>query len=327
MTEGRLIKAIAAQATARARQNQRLALLRPFRRWLDRRQLRAWSERLRQETRDQRLLIHIAWGFDSARGAMRDMTLAECLAIVSARVHHPSAVIVLHTPLRPAGPCWSFLERRVILTPFPPIQLFRRARWPNGVHEATMVRLLALNLVGGLSPAGDALLLRTCEDLMDGRFVTATQMMTTAGTGGLALSLLAAPRGHAVTRTLVATAGAFRPDEEPTTTLLNALYALYALEPKAVRVLPPQECALPARHAADNVLFGSPRWGGAPFPPIYARMLPLWSDVTNARLNAFGAAELAASQGLFATQAREVVARLADSDASDWERMIRALTK
>lgn len=275
------------------RANVLRAALAPLRTLADATALREWSARLAElaPPRDGGArAVHLAWGFCAVSDAPRRFSLVDLMVARAASAHHPGARLVFHAGATPDGPYWEALAPNVTVLPPPAAKRWSGADWPRGEAAALLVRLLALAATGGVSPAADAVILRPCDDLGADGFTFATQLSAGGASGGISTHLLVAAAGDRFARDFAAAFAAVRsgdPAFSAEAVARMAPYALYAVAPQFVRILPAAVCATPAWTQARRFWLSPSRRDVARELLDGARVAPLHRAAIGEDLEAF----------------------------------------
>jgi Glycosyltransferase sugar-binding region containing DXD motif/Alpha 1,4-glycosyltransferase conserved region len=117
------------------------------------------------------------------------------LAILSALRKNPGFVAVLHYCHEPRGEWWQKAKGLVLTNKVADFEHFRLARMYHYAHKADVIRLLALNVVGGIYLDLDTLTLRDFAPLRDSPFVMAAQPATVSSNAGFCNAVMMSRRG------------------------------------------------------------------------------------------------------------------------------------
>jgi len=117
------------------------------------------------------------------------------LAIQSARAWHKDYTVLFHYEHEPSGPYWERIKDSLVCVRVPHFSYFRFARFHHYAHKADVIRLLALNHVGGIYLDLDTICCRSLEPLRRHEFVMGVQGTIPGATGGLCNAvMMSAPR-------------------------------------------------------------------------------------------------------------------------------------
>jgi hypothetical protein len=105
----------------------------------------------------------------------RDLPLYALIAIRSAMYHHPDWRVVLHCYEPPSGPLAATILDQLILSYIAPFDFFGLAQIVHPAHKADIVRLVALNELGGLYLDLDTVCVKSFDKLRNASFVMGIQ--------------------------------------------------------------------------------------------------------------------------------------------------------
>lgn len=117
------------------------------------------------------------------------------MAIISAQAHHPQASTYFHCRHEPTGRYWNAVKERVKVVLAPDFEWFGFARIRHYAHRADLVRLIALQEIGGLYLDLDSLTLRNMDSLSAFPFVMGIQQTIPGAIGGLCNAIMIARSG------------------------------------------------------------------------------------------------------------------------------------
>src|SRR5262249_16762330 len=116
------------------------------------------------------------------------------IAVQSALIHNPGYRAIFHFHHEPTGIWWEKTKLLVEQNRLEDFDYFRGARLHHYAHKADVVRLLALNIIGGVYVDIDTLTLDSFEPLRRESFVLAAQPTTVASLGGLCNAVIVSGR-------------------------------------------------------------------------------------------------------------------------------------
>jgi hypothetical protein len=117
------------------------------------------------------------------------------LSLKSAMYHNPGWDVVFHYHHEPHGEYWDHIKARLVLNQIPNFSRFGIARISHYAHKADIVRLLALNTIGGAYLDIDTLTIRSFEELCKNPFVMGVQANHNGARGGLCNAAMLGQRG------------------------------------------------------------------------------------------------------------------------------------
>lgn len=150
--------------------------------------------------------LHFVYGLAKAG----DLPFHVLVAIVSAQRWHPEARTFLYCRHEPAGPFWAVLRGRVEIVPVPDFAWFGIARVAHYAHQADIIRLLALQEIGGLYLDCDTITIASMDDLAVHPFVMGVQASIPGAAGGLCNAIMMGRRGSRFAAIWLSRYGSFR---------------------------------------------------------------------------------------------------------------------
>ena len=119
------------------------------------------------------------------------------LAVLSALHYNIGWKAIFHLTHEPTGPHWESIKSQIILNRVPDLQYFGIAPLHHYAHKADVIRLLALDKIGGAYLDLDTLTQRSFEPLQNEEFVMGVQASLPGQPGGLCNAImLAAPNSE-----------------------------------------------------------------------------------------------------------------------------------
>jgi Glycosyltransferase sugar-binding region containing DXD motif len=112
------------------------------------------------------------------------------MAVISAQARHPGARTFFFLHHEPEGPYWDLLKSRVEIVKVPAFEWYGVARVHHYAHKADVVRMLALNDIGGLYLDCDTLTLASMDHLAGKDFVAGVQQTIPGAKGGFCNAIM-----------------------------------------------------------------------------------------------------------------------------------------
>jgi hypothetical protein len=97
------------------------------------------------------------------------------MAIKSARHFNPNWQVYFHCVKEPQGPRWSLIRDDIEVIRFRDFNYFKNSRFSHYAHKSDVIRLLAINRVGGVYLDIDTITRKSFEDLRDVSFCMGVQ--------------------------------------------------------------------------------------------------------------------------------------------------------
>lgn len=135
-------------------------------------------------------VFHFVYGFKQRE----DFPYYAYLAIKSALALNPTFRAIVHFCHEPTGEWWEEAKKFCEVNQLPDFHYFGPARLYHYAHKADIVRLLALQIVGGIYLDLDTLTLRSFETFRDSAFVMGVQPTSAASGGGMCNAVLISKR-------------------------------------------------------------------------------------------------------------------------------------
>ena len=181
--------------------NKRHYLLSPLAAIRSARVIQAYREKLRalgaKQARAQGVtFLHFVYGFKESV----ELPLYAFLAIKSAQYHNPHWPVVFSYVNEPTGPWWDKIKNDIHLVQLSDFQIFKGARFYHYAHKADVVRLLALQELGGVYLDIDTITQRPFTDLLPHEFGMSVQPAAENSAAGLCNAVMWGHPGAAFVR-------------------------------------------------------------------------------------------------------------------------------
>ncbi len=125
--------------------------------------------------------LHFVYGFKESV----ELPLYAFIAIKTAQFHNPHWPVVFSYVNEPTGPWWDKLKNDIHLVQLSDFTIFKGARFHHYAHKADVVRLLALEELGGVYLDIDTITQRPFADLLPHEFGMAVQPAAENSAAGL----------------------------------------------------------------------------------------------------------------------------------------------
>ena len=227
------------------------------------------------------------------------------IAVLSAMYHNPNWRAIFHYRAEPNGPHWESLRPYLTLNVVPDVTYFGIAPFKHYAHKADIIRLLALNYVGGAYLDIDTLTQKSFAPLQNENFVMGVQPALPGQPGGLCNAIMLGAPHAAFTQAWLKQYQYFR--SRGTDWLWDYMSvktpALLARKnPNLITVLKPEALFDPLWNTVDKALFSD--------PPAVASLpnlaFHLWNNMIGARLEQISPDYIITSNSLYAQIARTV---------------------
>ncbi len=227
------------------------------------------------------------------------------LAVLSALHHHPGWQAMFHLGHEPTGPHWQSLKPRLILNPVPALDYFGIAPLKHHAHKADVIRLLALQHIGGVYMDIDTLTQKSFSPLNAEKFVMGIQPALPGQPGGLCNAIMLARPQAAFTSLWLAQHRHFR--SRGTDWLWDFMSVktpaqLARKNPNLITVLKPKALFDPLWNTVEETLFSETPVANA--LPNFA--FHLWNNMISAKLDSIDPHYIKTSNSLYAQIARPV---------------------
>lgn len=250
-------------------------------------------------------IFHFAHGF---RGD-EDIPYYGYLAIQSALHFNPGWVAFLYCPKEPAGPNWDRIKSSVTVTVVERFDYFQKSRIVHPSHKADIVRLIALNRVGGVSLDLDTITQRSFGDLRDTEFCMGVQAAGWTSPPGLCNAVMIGRSGATFSTRWLRYYDCFRSlgrDRLWDYHSFRVPVLLMQQAPETIKVLGHRAFSYPLWYTSNAVLLSE---GGQKYKDALtdAYCFRLWSDMTATSLDIIDDEFVRTSDSIYAELARRVV--------------------
>ncbi len=227
------------------------------------------------------------------------------MAVLSALHHNPGWRVIFHLREEPFGPHWESLKPSLTLNPVPDLQYYGIAPLKHHAHKADIVRLLALQQMGGAYLDIDTITQKSFLPLQSENFVMGIQPALPGQPGGLCNAIMLAQPQAAFLSLWLKQHEHFR--SRGTDWLWDFMSVktparLACKFPSLITVLKPQAFFDPLWDTVEDVLFSETAPIGA--RPNFA--FHLWNNMISSKLDSIDSTFIRHSNSLYAQIARPV---------------------
>ncbi len=180
---------------------------------------------------------HFVYGFKQAE----EFPFYALMAVLSAQARHPAATTFFFVCHEPFGPFWEIVKERVTLIRVADFDWFGSARFHHYAHKADIIRMLAINEIGGLYLDCDTITLRCMDDLAHHDFVLGVQQTIPGAMGGFCNAIMIGRAGSAFSSSWIEHYRSFNSRGRDLFWDFHSVKLpmyLYALRPEDVHILP-----------------------------------------------------------------------------------------
>jgi hypothetical protein len=136
-------------------------------------------------------IFHFVWGLS---GKSEVFPYYAYMAVASALFYNPGAKAIFHYGKEPSGEFWDRTKSKVILNRVEDFERFGIARLHHFAHKADVVRLLALEVIGGTYLDCDTLTAKSFTPLRKNKIVMGVQASCYNAAPGLCNATIVSPR-------------------------------------------------------------------------------------------------------------------------------------
>jgi hypothetical protein len=203
-------------------------------------------------------VVHFVYGFNGPE----EFHLYMYLAVQSFIFWNPQWRVFFYFSHKPYGKYWIAMENdaRITLIQIPMFDYFGNARLHHYAHRADIVRLKALEAIGGFYLDIDTLTIKSFGDLIPNEFVMGIQADAPEAKGGLCNAVMGARAGAKFLRRWLRYYPSFRSkgkDAEWDYHSVRLPAKLAAVYYRELRVLPYDAFFFPLWHDLERVLFNA----------------------------------------------------------------------
>jgi hypothetical protein len=158
--------------------------------WFVLRRFRASLSKIARENRPSGGIsaIHFVYGFKQ----VEEFPLYAFMAVLSAQAHHPSARVFFYVHHEPYGRYWDLIKNRIQIVHTPNFEWFGNAKLSHYAHKADVIRLLAIQEIGGLYLDCDTITIANMDHLGGHDFVLGVQQTIPGAMGGFCNAIMIA---------------------------------------------------------------------------------------------------------------------------------------
>ncbi len=251
-------------------------------------------------------IFHFVWGLS---GVDELFPYYAYLAVASALFYNPGSKAIFHVVREPSGPFWDRIKSKVALNKIDDFRYFGIARINHYAHKADVVRLLALQIIGGTYLDCDTLTAKSFQPLRRDKFVMGVQASHYDACPGLCNATMMSPRNHSFARRWLRKYRSFHSQGHDNrwdyhSVKIPALLSAY--HPEEINVLPFDRFFYPLWTDLPRVLL----WDDArKWLPHLAKCFSfhLWNTVTKSDLDEIDDQFLSTSKSVYAHFAAPVI--------------------
>jgi tetratricopeptide (TPR) repeat protein len=249
-------------------------------------------------------IVHFVYGFKHSG----DIPYYGYMAIKSALHFNPGWRVLYFTMNEPYGPNWSKIASRVNIIKLDDFDYFGNAYLNHYAHKSDVVRLIALNLIGGVYLDIDTITRRPFEPLLDHDFVMGVQAASPNSSSGLCNAIMMGkPSAHFSTEWL-SHYDYFRSrgrDDLWDYHSVKLPVLLMCKYPGSIHVLDYRKLFYPLWHSIQRSLFSENSFQyEADFEPAICHHL--WNGATSSWLDGIDESFVRSSKSIYAQIARDV---------------------
>ncbi len=264
--------------------------------------------------------LHFVYGLKQ----VEDFPFYALISVLSAQAHHPGARTFFFLQHEPVGPYWEMLKGRVEIIRVPKFEWCGVARYRHYAHKSDIIRMLALQEIGGLYMDCDTITLRCMDELWAHDYVLGVQQTIPSAKGGFCNAIMLSRRKSSFGAYWIDAYKSFNSTGRDLHWDFHSVKLpmyLYSRKPEGTRVLPHDKWFFPLwnhiygvmfsdRHVADNL---------ALFEGQYA--VHLWHNMIGPSLDAWSPALMAKLSCVYAQMCLSTLAALPKADG---EALMRA---